>query len=352
MPRTDAQTDRAAAACGRGANELAPRRARPAEGERNPCRDQARLERGDRPSRRGQLPGSLAGGGEQRRRRSPGPPGGAKPRVAGKRGPTGPLLLLERAPCALRFLAGDVEVASEQCGFGQEEARLREIGGHASVSELLDGALRGGSGFVDQVNREQDLGPGSEVHPARYAVRDEVLVGLVKPLERGRNVTAACCDPAEVVSSLRGRKLLAHRAVEALRADEIPFGGAKRAAVRVEEPAVVQQPRLVTPVAGPAEERERAAIAVERVIVTTESLQDQRALRLQARRFLSREDVRGAVRLAQRAGRVAAVGQDERQAHARLRGPAVRRRALRDLDGAPEVRGRRGEILQLLRGET
>ena len=105
----------------------------------------------------------------------------------------------------------------------------------------------------------------------------------------------------------------------------------------MDEAAVVQGPRFPEPVAVPAEDDERAAVAVERLVEPVVVVEEDGALELEPCARDAAERAAGGVDLAKGAARVSGVQQGAAEAHPRLRRPHGQLGALRDRDGPPQV---------------
>ena len=81
--------------------------------------------------------------------------------------------------------------------------------------------------------------------------------------------------------------------------DEIVLGGAERPAIRVDQAPVVQGPRFPEPVVMAAEDGERAAVAVERLVEPMVVVEEDGALELEPRAGDAAERAAGSVDLAE-----------------------------------------------------
>ena len=140
--------------------------------------------------------------------------------------------------------------------------------------------------------------------------------------------------------------------VEASGGDEVFLGRGERPAIRVDQPAVVQRPCLPEPVAVPAEDDERAAVAVQRLVEPMVVVEEDCALELKPRARDAAECGPCGIDLAEGAARVSRVEQRATQAHPRFRRPQRQLGSLRDPDGPSQSAGRRVAVSQSERGEA
>ena len=140
--------------------------------------------------------------------------------------------------------------------------------------------------------------------------------------------------------------------IDASRGAEVFLGGRERPAIRVDQPAVVQCPCFPEPVAVPAEDDERAAVAVQCLVEPMVVVEEDCALQLEPRACHAAERGARGVDFTERAARVSCVEQRATQAHPRFRRPQRQRGSLRDPDRPSQMQDGRVAVSQPERGEA
>ena len=257
--------------------------------------------------------------------------------VAGERRPRRPALTCECRRCRLGLGPGGLEVAADEGCLGQHQPCLGGLQRHRSLRELGDGLLGGCSCLGDEPNAEQQLAPVAHPVRERHTLRAAALLRAVVVVQCRRHVPAPCRHPADVVLDLGEGQVQFELGVDLRGRDEVVLGGAERAAIRVDESSVVQRPRFPEPVAMAAEDGQRAAVAVERLVEPVVVVEEDGALELEPRARDAAERAAGGVDLAEGAARVAGVEQGAAEAHARLCSAHGQLGAPGDRDGSPQV---------------
>ena len=177
-------------------------------------------------------------------------------------------------------------------------------------------------------------------------------MGAVEVPERGRNVTASARDPAEVVLDLGQCEIEAELRVEPSGREQIALCGTQCTAVPVHEAAVVECPSLPEPIAGPAEDRERRAVADECLVEAVVVMEENRALELEPRGRQPLERRAGEVELAKRPRRVSRVEERTSETHSRFRRANDELCLLGGSHRAPQLTNSRLPVLLLERREA
>ncbi len=271
---------------------------------------------------------------------------------ASERGPPWPALARERLRGRLGLDPGGLEVAADEGGLGQHQPRLGDLQRHRPARELGDGLLGGRPRLDDEPHVEQQL--AAVAHPVRerHALRAAPLLRAVVVVQCRRHVTAPCRHPAEVVLDLGEGQVQVELRVDASGRDEVLLGGGERPAIRVDQPAVVQRPCFPEPVAVPAEDDERAAVAVQCLVEPMVVVEEDGALELEPRACDAAERGACGVDLAEGAARVSGVEQRATQAHPRFRRPQRQLGSLRDPDRPSQVQDGGVAVPQSERGEA
>jgi hypothetical protein len=192
-----------------------------------------------------------------------------------------PRLAREAAERRRRLRLRRLAVAVEQRRLGEHQPGLGGLGRHPAGGELGNRPLGRGACLGDQPHREEQLAAVAEAVHHRDAVAPPPVLRSVVPVERGRHVAAPGGNPAEVVLDVRKGHVELERRVELGGGDQVGFGGGQRAALGVDQAAVVQRAGFPETIAGAPERAERRAVPGECFLEPMVVMEQRRALELE-----------------------------------------------------------------------
>ncbi len=352
MPGAQPLGDRSAVACPRDRGEVRGGVVIATESQGNVRGEQLRVQRGGRPACGGELIRDAARAGVQRAVARAAGERRAHGHMLRQRRPAGPALAAEGLLGVLGGRERRARLAARELRLGEREPRLGELGAHVARGEELDDTRRAALRLALQARRQERV---TAVHlhdrTAPRARLGEHGLGGVEARERARQVAAAHRQPAAVALDDRDVQRLADLPRELLGFAQVRVGRSQCAAVGLQDAAVAEHRDDVGAVARAPDERERPAIALERLICASEAVEDQRVLAGEGR--VARSDVaHREAGLAQRRGRVALVDERVGEAHAPLGHALLGAGTPRRSDRGAEVLDRRRDVVEVHRREA